>query len=144
MYLLKIQKYAIILITLTPLYAMAKTILIADDDSTIVKLFQLDIEGRNGDVAIHSTDSGEGTISAIDRVKPDVIVLDIRMPRGDGFSVLDYLKENNMDIPVVIVTNYRNEDYVKKSKTFSNVREYIVKHEVRVDRVFQAVSAHLA
>lgn len=122
---------------------MAKTILIADDDSTVVKLFHLDMETKNVDIVVRSTDSGESTIEAIEEATPDLVILDIRMPKGDGFSVLDHLKKAKKDIPVVILTNYRSDDYIAKSKRYTNVKEYIVKHETRMDRVIDAVHAHL-
>jgi len=123
---------------------MAKTILIADDDSTVVKLFNLDAESRETNISIRSSGTGEDTIVAIETHKPDILILDIRMPKGDGFSVLEHLKKAGLEIPVVILTNYSNPDYQKKSKTYGNVREYMIKHEVRMDRVFEAVNGYIA
>lgn len=121
-----------------------KTILIADDDTTVVKLFHLDMESRDVEVSVRSSGTGEDTIEAVNSMKPDVIVLDIRMPKGDGFAVLEHLKKNNLDIPVLILTNYRNDDYVTKSKTYGMVKDYIVKHEVRMERVIDAVNQCIA
>lgn len=122
---------------------MSKTILVADDDSTIVKLFSLDAESRNRDVSIHSSGTGEETMEMLASHKPDILVLDIRMPKGDGFTVLEYLKKHNIDIPVVILTNYRTTEYLKKSKTYAQVKEYIVKHESRIDRIIDTVGSYL-
>ena len=122
---------------------MAKTILIADDDSTVMKLFHLDVETRDADLTIRSSSTGEDTIEALKSAIPDLIVLDIRMPKGDGFTVLEHLKKHKLEIPVIILTNYRNEDYVAKTKTYGMVKDYIVKHEVRMERVIDAVSSYL-
>lgn len=122
---------------------MAKTILIADDDSTVMKLFHLDMESKDVDVVIRSSGTGEDTITAIEHASPDIVVLDIRMPKGDGFTVLEHLKQSGKEIPVVILTNYRNEEYVTKSRKYSNVKDYIVKHETRMDRVIETVSSYL-
>jgi CheY-like chemotaxis protein len=123
---------------------MAKTILIADDDATVTKLFSLDAEGKNVDIVIRSSSNGEDTIDSITRTKPDIVVLDIRMSKGDGFSVLDHMKKNNMEIPVVILTNYRNDEYLEKSKAYGNVKDYLVKHQVRMDRVIDTVTGYLS
>lgn len=123
---------------------MAKTILIADDDATVVKLFNLDAESRETNISIRSSATGEDTILAIETHKPDILILDIRMPKGDGFSVLEHLKKTGLEIPVVILTNYNSADYQKKSKTYGNVREYMIKHEVRMDRVFETVNGYIA
>lgn len=122
---------------------MAKTILIADDDSTIVKLFHLDAESKDTDVIIRTSVTGEETIEMLNAGKPDVLVLDIRMPKGDGFTVLEHLQKHNIDLPVIILTNYRTDEYLKKSKTYGQVKEYIVKHETRIDRVIDTVGSYL-
>jgi CheY-like chemotaxis protein len=122
---------------------MSKTILVADDDATIMRLFSLDAESRDSDVTIRSCGTGEETIDLVMKQKPDVLVLDIRMPKGDGFTVLEHLKNNKIDIPVVIVTNYRTDEYVKKTKTYGQVKEYIVKHETRIDRIIDTVGSYL-
>ncbi len=122
---------------------MAKTILIADDDSTIVKLFHLDAESKDTDVVIRTSATGEETIEMLKSGKPDVLVLDIRMPKGDGFTVLEHLQKHKIDLPVIILTNYRTDEYLKKSKTYGQVKEYIVKHETRIDRVIATVGSYL-
>ncbi len=123
---------------------MAKTILIADDDSTVMKLFQLDTESKNVEIVIRSSSNGEETIEAIDAHKPDVVILDIRMLKGDGFHVLDHMKKEKNETPVVILTNYRNEEYAAKSKKYGNVKNYMIKHEVPMNRVIAAINEMLA
>ena len=123
---------------------MAKTILIADDDMTVTKLFNLDTESVEKDVVIHSAGTGQEAISLIEKHKPDVLVLDLRMPQGDGFTVLEHLKKMKMETPVVVLTNYNNPEYRAKSKTFAQVKDYMVKHEVRMDRVISKVTEYLA
>ena len=122
---------------------MSKTILIADDDAMIMQIFSLGLEQVNADVHLHSAGTGDSAIDAIKKLKPDLLVLDIRMPQGDGFSVLDYLKTQNSDMPVVILTNYLNDDYMTRCKNYG-VKEYMVKHEMKIDRIVERVSACMA
>lgn len=122
---------------------MSKTILIADDDSMIMQIFSLNMEQNASDVRLHSASTGESTITAIETIKPDVLVLDIRMPQGDGFTVLDYLKKKKIDLPVVVLTNYRNDDYVTKCRAYG-VKDYLVKHETKIDRIVERVNECLA
>lgn len=121
---------------------MAKTILIADDDATIMKLFSLNMEMSEADIHIRTAENGDEAIDSIEREKPSVLVLDIRMPRSDGFSVLEHLKKSGHDIPVVILTNYNNPEYVKKCEHYG-VHEYLVKHEHRMDSIVEKVTSYL-
>lgn len=119
---------------------MSKTILIADDDAMIMQIFSLGLEQTDSDVRVHSALTGESAISAIKTVKPDILVLDIRMPQGDGFSVLEYLKKEKITLPVVVLTNYRNDDYIARCRSYG-VKDYLVKHEMKIDRIVERVSA---
>lgn len=81
-----------------------KRILVVDDDRSICQLYRtaLTLSGFNVDIAA----DGFGALLKIDAEKPDLIVLDLQMPRVDGLSVLDELRANDVTgrIPVVVVT----------------------------------------
>lgn len=81
-----------------------KKILIVDDDPDIVKLLSMRIEA-NGYV-VYSAGSGEEGIKKAKEEKPDLIVLDVLMPKMDGYTCLKFLKADNLtkDIPVIILT----------------------------------------
>lgn len=122
---------------------MTKNILIVDDDFNVVQLFALNAENRDVDIHIRSAASGEEAIASIEAAKPDVLVLDIKMPKGDGFSVLEHLQKKQHDVPVVILTNYRNDEYLKKSKSFGSVKDYLVKTETRMEHVIDKVRTYI-
>lgn len=50
-------------------------------------------------------------IAAIQQSKPDIMVLDICIPGGSGFDVLEYIKKNHLAIKVAILTNYPYPQY---------------------------------
>ena len=81
-----------------------KRILVVDDDRSICQLYRtaLTLSGFSVEVAA----DGFGALLKIDAQKPDLIVLDLQMPRVDGLSVLDELRANTdtEEIPVVVVT----------------------------------------
>lgn len=119
---------------------MSPRILIVDDDQTISSLFSLDCESRNSDIIVSSAFSGDEGIEAIDRLQPQVLVLDLRMSKGDGFHVLDHLKSIGSTMPVVVVTNYKNEEYERRCTEYG-VRKYLVKHEHPMSRIVDTVRA---
>jgi two-component system response regulator YesN len=121
---------------------MPKTILIADDDPMITQIIGFGMEQSSKDVAVRSTMTGEATIAALQETTPDVLVLDIRMPRGDGFTVLEHLQKTKSTVPVVILTNYKTAEYMEKSQSYG-VKEYLVKHELKLDRIVERVGSYL-
>ena len=112
-------------------------VIIADDSKLIrdriaerVKL----IDSVN--VVAQTTNSFE-TIEEIKKHKPDVLILDIRMPEGSGINVLKYIKENKIRIVTIVVTNYPNIQY--KNKCFELGADYFFGKVLEFDEVFELV-----
>ena len=92
---------------------MSKKILIADDDAVLVKT-----------IAARLTQNGYAVVTAFDAIqvqsvalnaKPDLVLLDIKMPAGTGRNALESLKASTwtFSIPVIIMTAYPNDDIIK-------------------------------
>jgi two-component system KDP operon response regulator KdpE len=79
-------------------------ILIVDDDPDMLQALQLRLTASG--YAVHCAEDGLGAISEARKHTPDLIVLDLGIPAGDGFVVLDVLKTNPdlMSIPVVVLS----------------------------------------
>lgn len=88
---------------------MAK-ILIVDDDSLLVRMYQKKLENDGYIVAI--ANDGETALQRVQELKPDLILLDIMMPKMNGLQVLAVLKENKdtSNIPVILLTNVGGSD----------------------------------
>jgi len=86
---------------------MAKTILIADDEPSVVKILGIRLKA-NGYQVIAAHD-GEQTIKLAQQEKPDLIILDIKMPGKDGYTVFKELKENleTNSIPVLFFSAFQ-------------------------------------
>jgi len=121
---------------------MAKNILVADDDLTMMKLMSIEFDSRDLDVVVRSAENGMEAIEAINRTKPDLLVLDLRMPKADGFAVLEHLQKANADVPVVVLTNYDTPLYREKC-TLSGVKEFMVKHKMPLQTIFERVSSYV-
>lgn len=117
-------------------------ILLVDDDQTIAKIFSLDCETRSDDIRVSVAENGEQAIASISASQPHVIVLDLRMVKGDGFSVLEHIKKAGLEIPVVVMTNYKNDSYMERCKEYG-VKNYMVKHEHTMRRIVDTVQAYL-
>lgn len=119
---------------------MSKRVLIADDDSMLIQLLRLKAEQADLAAEIHTAENGEETIRAIQSMQPNILVLDLRMQKGDGFSVLEHLKKEGMDLQVIVLTNYNKPEYREKC-THYGVHEYIVKSETGLSELMDKLEA---
>jgi CheY-like chemotaxis protein len=105
---------------------MAKRILICDDDPVILRLLEvnLELEGFSVLLALH----GEVALVVATQERPDLIVLDIMMPRLDGYQTCERLKaqESTKDIPVIFLSAKAQASDVEMGKTYGVV-EYLTK-----------------
>ncbi|MBM3786227.1 MAG: response regulator [Acidobacteria bacterium] len=88
---------------------MPRTVLIVDDSPTEMKLMLTALNGRGYNVITAS--DGEEAISKIASVRPDVVLLDVVMPKKNGFQICRQIKTTSetKDIPVVLVTSKNQE-----------------------------------
>jgi CheY-like chemotaxis protein len=99
-------------------------LLIEDDESTRAMVRQM-LDGHS--VALTEARDGEEGLERLAESRPDVILLDLLMPKMDGFEFLEALraKESNLDIPVIVVTakDLTAEDHERLSGAVSRVLE---------------------
>jgi CheY-like chemotaxis protein len=81
-----------------------KRVLICDDDPVILRLLQVNLELEGYDVVL--AHHGEEAVEVATAEQPDLIILDIMMPRLDGYQTMEKLKvgESTSDIPVLFLS----------------------------------------
>jgi DNA-binding response OmpR family regulator len=81
-----------------------RRILFADDDPGMRAIVSINLEAEGFEVTV--VDDGDAALSEIERLLPDLVVLDVMMPGRDGFEVLQELKSRpaTAAIPVVLLT----------------------------------------
>ena len=87
-------------------------ILIADDQELIRQSLLIILDNMPD---FHVTDTaadGQEVIQCVKREKPDVILMDIRMPKMDGVICTQIIKENYPDIKIIILTTFDDDEYV--------------------------------
>lgn len=106
--------------------AQKTKVLIVEDEKMLCDMYKTKFE-MEGYAVTQALDGREGLDQA-KAVKPDIILLDIIMPKLDGFVVLQSLKKEaaTKNIPVLLLTNLGQEDDVKKGKTLG-AADYFVK-----------------
>ena len=110
-----------------------KRILIADDEPSIRLLYEREL--RKEGYELFFALSGQDAVRLARELKPDLVVLDIRMPEMDGIQALHRLLEEQNSLPVVINTAYSSykdnflcwaaEAYLVKSSELTELKDTI-------------------
>lgn len=105
---------------------MKKKILVVDDEEQIVKLLTMRLQTNNYEVIIAY--DGYQCVQMAKEEKPDLILLDIKMPMGGGIKAFETLSNNIYTeiIPVIFITAYPSVE-VKKQVTKMGARGFIAK-----------------
>lgn len=108
---------------------MANKILLAEDDIQLVDMYKRKFELEGFDV--HVAEDGQEAIDKLDAFTPDLILLDIMMPKVDGLEVLKHIRQTPSlkDVLVMILTNLGNETISEEIYKLG-ATDYIVKAEM--------------
>ena len=87
-------------------------VLIADDQELIRQSLQIILGAEPGFEVLDSVENGKEVIRSIRKEKPDVILMDIRMPEMDGVVCTQIIKENYPAIKIIILTTFDDDEYV--------------------------------
>ena len=86
-------------------------VLIADDQELIRDSLRIVLSG-NPDFSVNTAANGIEVVRAVRRDKPDVILMDIRMPEMDGVQCTQIIKENYPEIKIIILTTFDDDEYI--------------------------------
>ena len=121
---------------------MAKgNILIAEDDPVLRNLYikKFSVMGY----AIRTAQDGEEAVMQINLQTPDVLVLDIHMPKIDGFQVLQMLPKDRRPFPVVLLSNFADEK-TKARGIELGADGYLVKKDMTIKALVEMVERLMA
>jgi two-component system sensor histidine kinase/response regulator len=117
-------------------------VLVAEDDPFLAKIYTANLSKANIDVKIAA--NGDEVFQFIEEFHPDVILLDLIMPKQDGFQVLEKIKatEKWKDIPVVVTSNLGQQVDKAKADALGAV-EYLVKSDISIQDIITTVRRYL-
>jgi len=119
-----------------------KTILIAEDDPFISRMYQIKLEGAGYRVLVKN--NGRDAFEAIKSEHPNLAVLDINMPELSGLEVLAALQNDSFDfasMPVIVLTN--SSELSDRNKAHSFGADYLVKAELTPREVLDLITSKL-
>jgi two-component system alkaline phosphatase synthesis response regulator PhoP len=103
---------------------MSATILIADDEPSIIQLNRLYLTKEG--YTVHAARDGQEALELARRIKPDLIVLDLMMPRVDGWEVCRELRKDGTAPPIIMLTA-KDEDVDKIVGLEMGADDYVTK-----------------
>ena len=119
-----------------------KKALIIEDDEHISKVYEIKLSKEGIDVFI-AHDGDEAMVKVLE--KPDVIILDLMIPKKDGFSVLEDIKKNPdlSHIPVIVLSNLGQQQDQDRAMALG-ANEYLVKVDYPIQDVIEKIKGYLS
>lgn len=105
---------------------MSIKVMLADDHVLIREGIRQLLEFDGAIEVIDEANDGNECLEKLNRVKPDILLLDINMPKKNGIEVLEEIKNNNMNVKVLILTVHNEVEYLLKALDIG-VDGYILK-----------------
>lgn len=121
---------------------MKINVLVVDDEEHEVKMISKYFSESSVNVVGVARDGNEA-IKLINELNFDIMLLDLVMPYKDGFSVLDYLKENNKSVQTIVISSCNNDDIIRKCSEY-NIKYYALKPfdmedlELRINELYSS------
>lgn len=111
---------------------VTKKILLVEDDEFLSVLIKNKLLKRG--VSVLYAKDGEEAIKVLEKNKPDLILLDLILPKMSGFEVMRRMRENPQieSIPIIVISNLGQPEDVQKGKNLGAI-EYFVKAKISID-----------
>lgn len=120
----------------------AKKILLVEDDDSLANVYlaRLEVEGFN----VRRVPNGEDALASAIEYKPDLILLDVMMPKVSGFDVLDILRNTpeTANLKIIMLTAL-SQDNDKARADQLGADDYLVKSQVVIADVVDRIKQHL-
>lgn len=119
-----------------------KKILLVEDDQGLASVYVTRLEAEG--FAVMHVPNGEDALSKTLEFKPDLIILDVMMPKISGFDVLDILRNTpeTANVRIIMLTALSQESDMERAKSLG-VDDYLVKSQVVIADVVERIKYHL-
>src|SRR5215831_16209646 len=113
-------------------------VLLVEDDTALAQMYRVKLE-KDG-YTVRVVGDGEQALSVLAEDLPDLIFLDIRLPRMDGLTFLERLRasQRTRNVPVVIVSNYSEQELVSRGLQLGAL-DYLIKSQTTPGQLSQGV-----
>jgi len=115
-----------------------KKILVVEDEASLQNAIKEFLIAENFEVAVAS--DGEAGVAMAKSEKPDLMLLDVVLPKKDGFGVLTDIMadEETKNIPVILLTNLEGADDIEKAFSLG-IKAYLVKANYKLEEIVEKI-----
>ena len=117
-----------------------KKILIVEDEVPVAKAFRLKL--NKAGFATQEATNGEEALALLEKEKFDLILLDLVMPKVDGFSLLATLQQKKITTPIIVTSNLGQEEDRHRAKE-AGATDFFVKSDVPIANIVEHVKKML-
>lgn len=119
-----------------------KRILLVEDDDALASVYLVRLQGEGFDVK--RVANGEDALAAAIDYHPDLVLLDVMMPKVSGFDVLDIIRNTpeTANLKIIMLTALSQESDKKRAESLG-VDDYLVKSQVVITDVIERIKYHL-
>lgn len=119
-----------------------KRILFVEDDDALASVYVVRLEAEG--FQVQRVANGEDALAMAISFKPDLVLLDVMMPKVSGFDVLDILRNTpeTANLKIIMLTAL-SQDSDKKRAESLGVDDYLVKSQVVISDVIERIKKHL-
>lgn len=116
-------------------------VLIVDDQAKFREAARAVVEATDGFQVIGESENGEDSIDASQRLRPDLVLMDVNMPGIDGLQATRrILKDSNGTVVVLLLSTYEEDEYAPRAAE-CGASSYIAKSKFEPDRLIAAWDA---
>lgn len=117
-----------------------KKILIVENDAVLSNMLMHTFTQRG--LSVIEARNGDDGLTQIAAENPDLVLLDIDMPKMSGLTMLKKLRGSGDTRPIMMLTNLNNPEYIADAAEYS-VHEYLIKADWEIDEIADKVMAKL-
>ena len=118
-------------------------LLIVEDERALAEVLHSELieAGMEADIAA----DGEEAMTKLRAHKPDLVLLDLLLPKKDGFTVLQEMKNDPklQDIPTIVISNLGQDEDIKRALSLGAV-DFFVKADTPIMEIASRIQKHLA
>lgn len=114
-------------------------VLIVDDDSLVCKSLQALLSKEPDIEVVDLAYNGEEAISKCEQVNPDIVLMDIRMPKLNGIQATRKIKETNTDVQVIMLTTFQDDQNIRLA-LLAGASGYLLK-SAEIETIAQKIRA---